>query len=121
MVDPINTLPWEGFAYKITDRPCVHFKDGRHVGDCSVCVRDVLVEVAEKAAKEERERLMGQAMKLAYCESCRTVKFDPEPASVTDYSRGQFAELNVVPKPGQVVVYCGVCNCWKSFNVVESK
>jgi hypothetical protein len=57
MTDAINTLPWEGFAYKITDRPCIHFKDERHRGDCSVCVREVLVEVAEKAAKDERERI----------------------------------------------------------------
>jgi hypothetical protein len=40
----INTLPMEGWAYKITDRPCGHHKDGRHKGDCSVCVREVLVE-----------------------------------------------------------------------------
>lgn len=43
-MNQINTLPLEGFAYKITDRPCSHFKDGRHKGDCSVCVREVLVE-----------------------------------------------------------------------------
>jgi hypothetical protein len=56
MADQINTLPWEGFAYKITDRPCSHHKDGRHIGDCSVCVRDVLVEVAKQAALKEKKQ-----------------------------------------------------------------
>lgn len=60
MTDPINPLPWEGFAYLITDRPCTHYKVARHKGDCSVCVREVLVEVAAKAVREERARIADE-------------------------------------------------------------
>ncbi len=60
MVDPINMLPMEGWAYKITDRPCTHHKDGRHKGDCSVCTREVLVEAVE--AKNLEIRLLHTAI-----------------------------------------------------------
>jgi len=55
MTDPVNTLPWERFAYLITDQPCPHCVEPFHKGDCSLCVRDVLAQVATWAAKRERE------------------------------------------------------------------
>lgn len=58
MTDPINTLPWEGFAYLLTDRHCMHYQVPRYMAECSVCVREVLVQVATKAAKEERARIV---------------------------------------------------------------
>lgn len=60
MIDPIN------MAYKIVDRPCIHHKDG-HIGNCSVCTRDVLIEVVE--AETSKLRAEMDRMKDAYAAS----------------------------------------------------
>lgn len=59
-MDPINTLPLEGWAYKITDRPCTHFKDGRHKGDCSTCTREVLAQAVETETSKLRAEMEGR-------------------------------------------------------------
>jgi len=59
MTDPLYMLPLEGWAYKITDRRCSHYKDDRHKGDCSVCVREVLVEAVN--AELEKAAAMAEA------------------------------------------------------------
>ncbi len=60
MTDPINKLRAEGWAYAITDRRCPHWKEKRYKSDCSMCVREIIVEAIDK----EREDIIQALKKL---------------------------------------------------------
>ena len=60
MVDLINKLRAEGWAYAITDRRCPHWKDKKYKGHCSICVREVIIEAIDK----EREDIIEALKKL---------------------------------------------------------
>lgn len=123
-MDPINTLPLEGWAYKITDRPCPHFKDGRRKGDCSTCTREVLAQAVETETAKLRAEMEGrdkewygklqgadEALHLANLQiDALKSRIEPLLKTSDDWVRTWArATLSLVEKPKADLAICGWC------------
>lgn len=108
----INTLPMEGWAYKITDRPCEHHKDGRHKGDCSVCVREVLVEanaaiLAKLDAAADQVRAMESVLSGGYHQGMNGLVVDRRQAEIALKGSPRPTTANQQVGPPQILCECG--------------